>query len=61
MVLFAGIAFTDIPKKIAEQWKELTDEDKEPYNELAKKDKARYEVEIAAYREKVATAEDDDE
>ena len=53
--MHAGIAFTDITKKIAELWKELSAEDKAPYEEKAKKDKERYGKEMEAYKAKQAS------
>ena len=35
--------------KLGEMWKALTEEQKKPYNDEAKKDKDRYETEIAKY------------
>ena len=34
----------DIAKKLGEQWKKMTDKEKAPYEEKAKKAKAAYEV-----------------
>lgn len=34
----------DIAKKLGEQWKKMSEKDKAPYNEKAKKAKAAYEV-----------------
>lgn len=34
----------DIAKKLGEQWKKMTDKDKVPYNEKAKKAKDAYEA-----------------
>ena len=36
---------------IAEKWRELEDEDKKPYEELAAKDRKRYEGEMKSYNE----------
>ena len=40
---------TQIAKKLGEMWKSLSDEDKEPYVQMAEKDKARYAEEKASY------------
>ena len=42
-----GIGITDIAKKIGEKWKELSDEEKQKYSDLAAADKERYEKECA--------------
>ncbi|EAY08175.1 HMG box family protein [Trichomonas vaginalis G3] len=34
-----GIAFGDIAKKLGEMWKNLSEEEKKPYMEMAEKDK----------------------
>ena len=36
-------------KILGEKWKELSDKEKKPYEEKAKKDKERYESEKASY------------
>ena len=43
-----GMTITDCSKIIGEEWKALTDEQKQPYNEMAMKDKERYNEEKAA-------------
>jgi len=40
-------------KKMGEIWQSMNDESKKPYVELATKDKARYEGESKAYKEKL--------
>jgi len=45
------ISVTELTKKAGEKWRGLTDAEKEPYQELAKKDRERWEREIAEYRE----------
>ena len=45
-----GIAFGEVAKKISALWKELSDTDKTPYNEMAEKDKERYAKEMEAYK-----------
>jgi hypothetical protein len=37
---------TEVLKKLGEMWRELDDEDKEPYEKMAKKDKKRFEKEM---------------
>ena len=39
----------EVGKKLGEQWKSLSDKQKEPYDAKAKADKQRYEEEKAAY------------
>eukprot|EP00887_Chlorella_sp_A99_P002324 scaffold10.g2324.t1 len=41
--------FGQIGKIAGEQWKALSDKEKEPYTKKAEKDKERYEKEKAAY------------
>ncbi|MCJ1310253.1 High mobility group [Agyrium rufum] len=53
-----GISFGGVGKVLGEQWKNLTPKDREPYENKAKVDKARYESEKASY---AADAEEDDE
>eukprot|EP01120_Amphizonella_sp_Union-15-10_P013790 TRINITY_DN6497_c0_g1_i1.p1 TRINITY_DN6497_c0_g1~~TRINITY_DN6497_c0_g1_i1.p1 ORF type:complete len:343 (+),score=68.65 TRINITY_DN6497_c0_g1_i1:95-1123(+) len=43
------ISITEISRKVANAWKELTDEEKEPYIQKALEDKIRYEKELADY------------
>lgn len=43
------VSFGEIGKLLGERWKALDAEGKEPYEEKARKDKARYESEKAAY------------
>lgn len=40
---------TDISKILGAKWKELSDEAKKPYDQMAKEDKARYEREKESY------------
>eukprot|EP00357_Protocruzia_adherens_P018352 CAMPEP_0114994682 /NCGR_PEP_ID=MMETSP0216-20121206/13281_1 /TAXON_ID=223996 /ORGANISM="Protocruzia adherens, Strain Boccale" /LENGTH=436 /DNA_ID=CAMNT_0002358583 /DNA_START=105 /DNA_END=1415 /DNA_ORIENTATION=+ len=42
----------DILKEVAKRWSSLTDEDKIPFAEMARKDKERYEKERKAYKER---------
>lgn len=43
-----GLGFGDMTKKLTEMWKALTDEDKKTYEDMAAKDKARYQAEMEA-------------
>ncbi|GAA5862052.1 hypothetical protein JCM8547_001570 [Rhodosporidiobolus lusitaniae] len=45
------VKFGEIGKILGARWKELDEDDKKPYEEKAKADKARYEKEKAAYEE----------
>eukprot|EP01025_Chloroclados_australasicus_P058477 TRINITY_DN7346_c0_g3_i1.p1 TRINITY_DN7346_c0_g3~~TRINITY_DN7346_c0_g3_i1.p1 ORF type:complete len:212 (-),score=70.78 TRINITY_DN7346_c0_g3_i1:221-856(-) len=56
---FPDLGFTEIPKKIAEMWKGLSAEEKQPYEDMAAKDKKRYEREMEAYTANKVQAEDD--
>ncbi len=47
-----GIAFTDIAREISKLWAALSEANKKKYNDLAKKDKERYEKEKASYEAK---------
>lgn len=49
-----GITFGQVGKLLGEKWKELTDEDKVPYQTKADADKKRYEVDKAEYAKKSA-------
>jgi len=40
---------SEIGKVLGQKWKELSAEEKKPYEKLAAEDKARYEKEIAEY------------
>jgi len=46
-----GLSATDIMKKIGEQWKALSEKQKEKYEKMAKDDKARFEKESKAAAE----------
>jgi len=48
-----------VAKKMGEIWGNMTDDQKKPYNEMAGKDKVRYEQESKAYKEKKAQEEKD--
>ncbi|KAL5722625.1 FACT complex subunit ssrp1 [Ranunculus cassubicifolius] len=45
-----GIAFTDVGKALGEKWRNLTAEEKEPYEAMAKADKKRYSDAMAGYK-----------
>jgi len=51
------LAFGDIGKFIAQQWKELSNEDKQKYQELADQDKQRYKLELVELQPKEAIVE----
>ena len=42
----------DIGRELGKRWKELTDDDKKPYVDLATADAERYDREMAAYKAK---------
>jgi len=42
---------TAVMSLIGEKWRELGDDEKKPYEEMAAKDRKRYEKEMAAYKE----------
>ncbi|KAA0162449.1 hypothetical protein FNF31_03248 [Cafeteria roenbergensis] len=52
---------TDVSKELGRQWRELSDDEKIPYNELAAEDKARYAREKAEFDAKGSPAEDDED
>lgn len=45
-----GISFGQVGKLLGEKWKDLSPEEKKPYEEKAENDKKRYEEEKAAYQ-----------
>ena len=47
-----NLTFGELTKTIAEEWKSMADKDKKKYNDLAAKDKERYESEKANYNPK---------
>jgi len=47
-----GIKFTEVTREIAKLWEVLDEKGRTKYADLAKKDKARYEAEKAAYEVK---------
>ncbi|EJD43675.1 hypothetical protein AURDEDRAFT_114701 [Auricularia subglabra TFB-10046 SS5] len=54
-------SFGEVGKLLGAKWKEMDDEDKEPYNQKATKDKARAAKEKAGKAGKEASADDDEE
>jgi hypothetical protein len=55
-LLAAGMTVTDIGKRLGELWKEVSEEDKKKFYELAEKDKERYNKENAKYNASKASA-----
>ena len=55
-----GIAFTDVAKALGEKWKNVTADEKKEFEEMAAKDKSRYEQEMAAYKATKAEAHNSD-
>ncbi len=51
-----GLGVTDVMKEAAARWKMLSAQLKEPFEEMAKKDKERYNQEMLKYK---ATQSDD--
>ena len=51
----------DIGRELGKRWKELTDDDKKPYVDLANADAERYATEMKAYKAKQTDAADDDD
>jgi len=47
----ADLKPADVSKELGARWKKLKPEDKKPYEELAQKDKTRYEKEVEKYKE----------
>jgi len=47
---------TDLAKELGKRWEQCVD--KTPYEEQAKKDKARYQVELAEYKKSKALADE---
>ncbi len=52
-----GISNTEITIKLAQLWKQLSDEDKKPFEDLAQQDKLRYNNEMTEYTEKNKNSE----
>jgi len=46
-----GIKVTQVMCMIAERWRELDEDEKKPYEEMAAQDRKRYEREMKAYNE----------
>lgn len=46
-----GLKFGEVGKKLGEMWRNLSDDNKEPYKQKAMKDKERYMNEIAKVKE----------
>ncbi|KHN16752.1 High mobility group B protein 6 [Glycine soja] len=44
--------FLEVPKITFEEWKNMTEEQKRPYEEMAKKNKEQYALEMEAYKQK---------
>ena len=55
------LSFGAMGKALGEKWKSIEPKDKTKYEELAKKDKERYEKEKAAYEAKGDGAEEEEE
>ncbi|KAH7276793.1 hypothetical protein KP509_39G021900 [Ceratopteris richardii] len=49
-----GLAFMDVARVIGERWKKMTDEEKEPYEAYARRDKNRYATEKAEYNKRAS-------
>lgn len=45
-----NLSFTDIAKRVGENWQTLAPEEKEPYERQASMAKERYHMEMAAYK-----------
>ena len=45
-----NLSFTDIAKRVGENWQVLSPEEKEPYERRASMAKERYHTEMAAYK-----------
>lgn len=56
-----GIKFGDIGKKLGEAWKQLPEEEKEPFLQKAAEDKKRYEKEMTESKGGTTAEEDEDE
>ncbi len=52
------IKFTEMGKLIGEKWRELSDDDKKEFEQMAEKDKKRYADETAKYNAKKQAEED---
>ena len=47
----SGLSFGEVGKELSSRWKALTEKDRGPYDELAAKDKTRYEREKTEWKE----------
>ncbi|KAI9140871.1 high mobility group box domain-containing protein [Paraphysoderma sedebokerense] len=56
-----GLNVGEIAKILGAKWKELDENEKKPYNDKAKADKARYDKEMAKYKGGAAAGDDEDE
>ena len=56
-----GIAFGEVGKKLGAMWKNLTEDEKQPYQEKAAADKKRYEREVAEDKDKPKDDDDEDD
>ncbi|CEM12651.1 unnamed protein product [Vitrella brassicaformis CCMP3155] len=52
------MAFGEIAKLLGAEWKEMSDEDKQPYKDQAAEDKERYEQEKAEWEEQEEEQDD---
>ena len=48
----------DVGRELGKRWKELSEDDKKPYHDLAAKDAERYKTEMEAYKAKQAADEE---
>ena len=48
----------DVGRELGKRWKELTEDDKKPYHDLAAKDAERYKTEMEAHKAKQAADEE---
>lgn len=48
---FPDLKAKEVMSKLGEMWSSCSEEDKEPYNDLAKKDKERYERQMGEYED----------
>ena len=55
------IKFGEVGKVLGEKWRAIGADEKKKYEDMATKDKARYEKEAAAYKEKTAAGGGDEE
>lgn len=49
------LRFSEFAKQCSQIWKGMTDEEKQPYNDMAEHDKARYEQELAVFKQNGGT------